>query len=97
MYELILSGEAYSDLVDIQNYTYTEFGEHQWEKYIQIIDNAFLQLQKHPFSGQVREDIPLHYSALNVGQHIIIFRIQKGTVYVIRVLHQRMDFTFRFQ
>jgi toxin ParE1/3/4 len=97
MYELILSGEAYDDLVDIQNYTYAEFGEQQWKEYNDVLDKAFRQLMDHPLSGHFRDDVPPQYKALSAGEHVIIYRIEKEIVYVIRVLHQRMDFTFRFQ
>ena len=39
-YTIELSEEAYDDLVNIQNYTYTQFGEKQWQKYSALIDKA---------------------------------------------------------
>lgn len=97
MYKLILSGEAHDDLTDIQNYSYAEFGERQWKKYNDILNQAFRQLMDHPFSGHGRNDIPPPYKSFTAGQYVIIYSIEKETIYVIRVLQQRMDFTFRFQ
>ena len=94
MHRLILSGEAFDDLVDIQNYTFTEFGEQQWKTNNDLLENAFQQLLDHPMSGCVLQDILSEYRVLNAGHHVIIYRIEEATIYVIRILHQRMDFRF---
>ena len=96
MHRLILSGEAYDDLVDIQNYTHSEFGEELWDRYKNILDKSLQQLMRNPLSGPYREDLPQPYRALSTGQHVLVYRIQDETIYVIRVLHQRMDFMYRF-
>ena len=97
MYQLVLSGEAYDDLTDIQNYTYTEFGEAQWEAYGNLLDQALLKIINHPYSRHQRTDIPERYRAMNVEQHVIIYRIEEYTIFVIRILYKRMDFTFQFR
>lgn len=95
-YELLISQEAFEDLIDIQNYTYTVHGEPQWKHYEDLLDKALLQILEHPFSGHAREDIPEGYRAWNVGQHVMIYRVFNHIVYLIRVLHGKMDFTFQF-
>ncbi|HPG07117.1 MAG: type II toxin-antitoxin system RelE/ParE family toxin [Saprospiraceae bacterium] len=97
MYRLIISGEAYDDLKDVLNFAYTEFGEGQWNNYKNILDNALRQLLNNPLIGRYREDLPQPYRALLAGLHVLIYRVQDETIYVIRILHQRMDFTYRFK
>ncbi len=95
-YELRISQEAYDDLVGIQNYTYAEYGENQWRNYENLLEKALLQIQNYPYSGHTREDIPESYHAWNVGEHVVIYRVSGHIVYLVRVLHGSMDFTFRF-
>lgn len=95
-YTIELSEEAYDDLVNIQNYTYTQFGEKQWQKYSALIDKAFAVLQEHTFVGHSRNDIPDGYQAWLVQKHVVIYRVEKTIVYVVRVLHGRMNFRYQF-
>ena len=95
-YILELSEEAYDDLVNIQNYTYLNHGETIWSTYGHDLDTAMSHISKNPFSGHAREDIPSGYQAWNINEHIIIYRIENETIYLVRVLHGKMDFRFQF-
>lgn len=94
-YVLELSQEAYDDLFNIQNYTYAMHGEQQWREYGELLDSALLHISKHPFSGHGRPDLPTGYLAWNAGEHIMIYRVEREIIYLVRVLHGRMDFTFQ--
>ena len=96
-YTLELSFEAYDDLVDIQNYTYAEFGESQWRKYEALLNKAFGHILDNPYSGHKRDDLPNEYLAHNVGGHVIVFRIEHLVIYVVRVLHRRMNFPYQVE
>ena len=96
VYVLELSAEAYDDLLNIQNYTFLHFGEVQWNKYSSLLDEAFSFLSEHPFGGSQREDLPLGYQAWKVGEHIIVYRIEGTIIYIVRVLHGRMNFRYKF-
>lgn len=95
-YTLELSEEAYDDLVDIQNYTFSEHGETQLKKYEELIDKAMLHILEYPLSGHARDDVPQGYLTWNIGEHVIIYRTEKQVIYVVRVLHRKMNFTFQF-
>lgn len=95
-YSLELSQEAYDDLINIQNYTYATHGEHQWEKYEVLLDKAMMAISNNPFAGHGREDLPEVYSAWNVGEHVMIFRTEESIIYIVRVLHGKMDFKLQF-
>ncbi|MBV6645244.1 MAG: type II toxin-antitoxin system RelE/ParE family toxin [Cyclobacteriaceae bacterium] len=92
---LELSAEAYDDLVDIQNYT-TTHGEKQLRKYEELLDKAMIHILEHPLSGHMRDDVPDGYLTWNVGEHVIIYRIEQLVLYIVRALHGKMNFTFQF-
>ncbi len=91
-----LSEQAYDDLVNIQNYTYARFGASQQKRYAAFLEEAFSFLQMHPFGGHRRDDIPKDYQAWPVQEHIIIYRVEKDILYIVRVLHERMNFRYKF-
>ncbi len=91
-YSLELSEEAVSDLVDIQNYTFTNYGENQLQKYEAILDKAFNGILFFPNSGHSRPEIPYNYQVVQAGEHMIIYRVEEMKIYVVRVLHTSMDF-----
>lgn len=95
-YDLKLSEEAYDDLINIQNYTFSFYGEDGWIKYGHALDEAMKHIQFHPHSGHHREDIPQSYLAWNINEHIMIYRIEDQVIYLVRVLHGKMDFRFQF-
>ena len=95
-FTLNLSREAYDDLIHIQHYTYAEHGEKQWQAYSKKLDEALRFIQHHPKSGHVRDDLPTAYLAWNVEQHLLIYRIEKNFIFLVRVLHGRMNFTRHF-
>jgi toxin ParE1/3/4 len=95
-YVLELSEEAYDDLINIQNYTYINHGETKWQNYSHDLDKAMSHILNHPFSGHVRDDVPSGYQAWGVNEHVMIYRVENKTVYLVRVLHGKMDFRFQF-
>lgn len=93
---LELSEEAYNDLIDIQNYTYAQHGENQWKSYSCDLDDGMAHIIAYPFSGHQRGDVPKGYLTWKVRKHVMIYRIKGTTVYLVRVLHGKMDFRLRF-
>jgi toxin ParE1/3/4 len=95
-YVLELSDEAYDDLVNIQSYTYGQHGENTWYEYGTDLDKDMANILEHPFSGHIRNDIPDGYQALAVLEHVMIYRVKDKTIYLVRILHGKMNFTFPF-
>lgn len=93
-YSLELSEEAVSDLIDIQNYTFTNYGENQLKKYETVLDKALDSIRSFPNSGHSRPDIPRNYQVVQAGEHMIIYRVEVTKIYVIRVLHASMNFNY---
>jgi toxin ParE1/3/4 len=95
-YVLELSNEAYDDLVNIQNYTYKNYGEAKWTDYGYDLDEAMIHILHNPLSGHTRDDVPSGYQTWAVNEHVMIYRIEKEVVYLVRILHGKMDFRFQF-
>lgn len=95
-FELKISQVAFDDLVDIQNDTFQVHGEKQWKDYENLLNKGLMQIRDYPYTGHGRDDIPKGYLASNFGEHVMIYRVDGNIVYLIRVLHGKMNFTFQF-
>jgi toxin ParE1/3/4 len=91
MSSLCLSRQAKADLDDIWQYTAKTWNEDQAEAYMRSLDAAFQMLVAHPKLGRSIEDIREGYFKFPVASHMLIFRINKQTVEIIRILHKSMD------
>ncbi|QPJ61305.1 MAG: type II toxin-antitoxin system RelE/ParE family toxin [Candidatus Nitronauta litoralis] len=89
---LLLSLEAEDDIRDILQYTLETYGEQQLLVYQEKLDQALATVLNNPGVGHKRPDLPPEYDAYPEGEHILIFRVKEKTIYVVRVLHGRMDF-----
>ncbi len=88
---LILSPQAETDFTDILQYTLETWGEPQVHVYSSLLDQALLMLQQHPYIGQQLHEFSTVHRVYPVGKHVIIYRIVNHTVYVSRILHERMN------
>jgi len=90
---VVLSPKAKADLSDVWDYTYSEWGVDQAEKYIRelwvTVQEQTRDLTKSVDIGDVRKG----YRKVRSGSHVIFFKVTKdGVVVVVRILHQKMDF-----
>lgn len=93
MSKVILSPKAKADLSEIWDYTYTEWGADQAEKYVRDLWEA-MQEQTQDLTKSVDiSDVRKGYRKVRYGSHVIFFKLAKvGVVDVVRILHQKMDF-----
>lgn len=91
-YVLDISDRAEVELERILQDTLDARGERQMLAYAKEIKHVFERLLDHPMSGHVRHDIPEGYRAIAVGKHMVVYRIEGHTVYVVAILYGRMDF-----
>ena len=96
-YSFVFSAEAHDDLVDIQSYTFSTYGEGQWIKYNILLDQAMKKILQNPLLGHIRDDVPDQYRTWKVESHVLIYRIDSELIYLVRVLHKRMNFTLKFE
>ena len=90
---VVLSPKAKADLSEIWDYTYSEWGVEQAEKYVRdlwsVMQEQTRELTKSVDIGDVRKG----YRKVRSGSHVIFFKVTRvGVVDVMRILHQKMDF-----
>ena len=90
---IALSPKAKADLSEIWDYTYSEWGIEQAEKYVRdlwsVMQEQTRELTKSVDIGDVRKG----YRKVRSGSHVIFFKVtREGVVEVVRILHQKMDF-----
>ena len=91
MSEYILSPEAISDLQNIYDFTFDEWGETQAEKYLNEIYAVFDRLSQHPNIGRLRTELAENLRSIPVGTHVIFFMSWHSDVAIVRVLHGARD------
>jgi toxin ParE1/3/4 len=88
-HRLELSQQAREDFRDILSYTLTTWGESQLAKYRASIDDALHIILHNPSVG--RPSVKPTLKVLVAGHHRIFYRTIDDTIYVVRILHERMD------
>ncbi len=96
-YPRVLSDQAQADYEDMLSETLRRWGEQQYDRYAVLLNGAFLALQDNPSLGHRSRQLPARYRSLHVGRHLIIYRFTEGMVYVVRILHDRMDVRQRIE
>ena len=92
-YSLYLTERAKRDIKDIQRYTLQAHGSAQVRDYAETIKTCLGKLGTHPQLGHERVDIPKGYRAWPVGKHVAVYRVEDRAIYVLAILHGRMNFT----
>jgi len=90
---IVLSPKAKTDLSEIWDYTYFEWGVEQAEKYVRdlwsVMQEQARDLTKSVDIGDVRKG----YRKVRSGSHVVFFQTTNdGVIDVVRILHQKMDF-----
>lgn len=91
MADFRLTPAALNDLEGIWRYTARQWGLPQAAHYIDQLNEAFEALAQSPKLAPPCDTIRPGYRRLGVEHHVIYFRLDAGTVVVVRVLHERMD------
>jgi toxin ParE1/3/4 len=96
MSRVVSSPKAKSDLSDIWDYTLSEWGIDQAEKYVRELWAA---MQNHACDPSISidiSDVRRGYRKARPGSHIIFFKRTSDGIDVVRILHRRMDFERHF-
>lgn len=91
MTRLRLGGRARADLEAIWEYTARQWDIDQAEAYLRVIDQAMVLLRENPRLGRDAGDERAGYFKFPALSHVIYYRLQSGTLDVIRILHKNMD------
>ena len=93
MNEILFSPQAKADLSAIWDYTYTEWGAEQAEKYVRDLWTVLQEKTRDLTKSVDISDVRKGYRKIQAGSHVIFFRVTRdGAVDVVRILHQKMDF-----
>jgi toxin ParE1/3/4 len=92
MTDHVLSRRAQADIEEIWNYTAERWDDDQANHYVRLLHQGIEAIVRDPRRGRPCDDIRVGYRKYPVGSHILFFRMLEGRVYVVRILHQRMDF-----
>jgi toxin ParE1/3/4 len=83
--------KAISDLDAIRDYSRREWGREQALKYIRAMQRAVRASAKVPMATAPADHLKPGYRKINVGSHLILFRIVDNTMEIARILHGSMD------
>jgi toxin ParE1/3/4 len=87
----VISKKATADLEQIWLYTADKWSIDQADRYYLLIFDEIDYICKNPKSGRPMEWFRKGYRAVKVKFHLIFYRVEKETVQIIRILHERMD------
>ncbi len=86
-----LSKRAQAQILDILDFSFTQFGELQAREYYQSFQKSFELLVHHPHLGRSIGHIRKGYFRFEHESHIIFYKIKQDEIMIMRVLHQKMD------
>jgi len=93
-----LTALAKNDLKKIAVFTEHQWGTEQRNHYLLQLDLCFHQLSENPSLGNACDYIKTGYRKHPQGSHLVFYRMGSGdTIEIIRVLHQGMDMSSKFQ
>ena len=91
MAEYILSNEADQDIVNIFAFSSERFGTEKASAYLSGLDERLQELAVHPQRGRRIEHIRKGYRQAEYVRHSIFFQENNSGIFVVRVLHNRMN------
>lgn len=82
--------EAEADLFEVGVYTWTEWGEEQYEKYMSLLRETCEEIipRKHRYARRVPQRQEL--MRWRCERHVIFFRRVDDGFEIVRILHERM-------
>jgi toxin ParE1/3/4 len=86
-----ISKLALEDLDNIWEYTVEQWSKEQANKYYNEIFSAIDKICDNSDIGKAIDEIKKGHKRTNVKFHMIIYKIKESTIYIDRILHQRMD------
>jgi toxin ParE1/3/4 len=86
-----ISEKAIEDLEQIWLYTFENWSLEQADRYYKLIIQEIQYIAKHPESGKSIDFVRKGYKVVKVKSHIVCYKSTDEIVFVVRILHQRMD------
>jgi len=86
-----LSAAAAHDIEELLDHSIADFGIHQTENYYDALTRCLVLLGENPELGYVADDIRSGYRRFPHESHVIFYTLEQNDVFVVRILHKRMD------
>jgi toxin ParE1/3/4 len=86
-----LSNTAFNDLEAIWQYTFDTWSIKQANEYYNFIIASILLLCLNPKKGRPISEVRIGYRKLKIKSHLLIYKIEEEQIFVVRILHERMD------
>lgn len=86
-----ISTLALEDLENIWEYTVEQWSKEQANKYYNEIFEVIDRICENSDTGKTIDDIKKGHRRTNVKSHMIIYKVKGKTMYIDRILHQKMD------
>ena len=80
---------ALKDMDEIWEYTAEHWSKQQANKYYKEIIDAIEKICNKSVIGT--DEVKKGHKRVNIRSHMIIYKIQNNTVFIDRILHQKMD------
>lgn len=93
MKRIILSPKAKSDFSNIWDYSLDTWGAERAEAYLRQLWANLQECADNPDIAVKADLVRKDYRKMISGNHVVYFKTIEGGIDVIRVLHQRMDFS----
>ncbi|MBM3525050.1 MAG: type II toxin-antitoxin system RelE/ParE family toxin [Alphaproteobacteria bacterium] len=91
MRRLRVAGAARRDLAAISAFTTERWGRTKARQYLQLLEDTFRSLLRHPGLGVARADLGTRLRSIGSGSHVVIYVDDGEIIDVLRVLHAAMD------
>lgn len=85
---IVRTARADEDLIDIWRYIARD-NPAAADRLLDTIERRWQQLAGHPSSGVARDDIAPGLRHLTAGRYLILYRVGRGRIEILRVLHDR--------
>ena len=86
-----ISELALEDLDNIWEYTVEEWSNEQANKYYNEIFSVIGKICENSDIGKPIDEVKKGHRRTNVKSHMIIYKVKGTTIYIDRILHQKMD------
>jgi len=92
---LRISVRAVADLDEIWDYSADAWGADRANRYVERLEATMKGLAAGETASRQADNVKAGLRSVPTGRHVIYFRESEEAIYVIRVLHQRMEATRR--
>ncbi len=86
-----ISTLALEDLDNIWEYTVEQWSKEQANKYYNDIFIAIGKICENSDIGKPIDNVKKGHRRTNAKSHMIIYKVKGKTIYIDRILHQKMD------